>query len=71
MTGAAPYEKTFIYDEVSNWTTENGVVSTYDTRDRLMSVGGAAYTWSDNGNLSSKAGDSYAWDFEDRLIRDP
>ena len=62
----------YTYDAVGNRLTEVTVSGTtaytYDSANRLLTVGGVPYTWSDNGNLLGDGTYTYAYDHADRLI---
>jgi YD repeat-containing protein len=75
LTEAAYSDSTFyryIYDAVGNRLSEQTVwgtvTSTYDTANRLSSVGGVGYTWDDNGSLLSDGVRSYTYDPAHRLV---
>ncbi|MCP4657328.1 MAG: RHS repeat protein, partial [bacterium] len=69
----------FVYDAVGNrveaslWDSSGATttVYTYDSRDRLLTAGGATYTWDAEGNLLSRDDGTlvdFSWDSEDRLL---
>ncbi|MCP3998104.1 MAG: RHS repeat protein, partial [bacterium] len=77
-TAALVYQSEFTYDPVGNRVTKTldegdgpaTLASTYDVRDRLLSLDSKTYAWDTNGNLTNKTGNddaSYQWDFENRL----
>ena len=43
------------------------VVSSYDERDRLLTVAGTGHGWDSNGNLQTRDATTYGWDLENRL----
>lgn len=77
VSGTAPAATTFSYDPVGNRLSRSEVqggstaetAATYDLRDRLATLDGAAWTWDANGRLTAAAGAVYQWSLEDRLVR--
>ena len=73
--GVLVYQHGFQYDAVGNrlsQTIEEGegptvVTSTYDERDRLLTIGASNYGWNANGSLAARDLDRFEWDFDQRL----
>ncbi|MCP3994624.1 MAG: RHS repeat-associated core domain-containing protein, partial [bacterium] len=72
--GTVVYRHDFTYDSVGNRleqaSGEGGgptIASTYDTRNRLLTVDETNYSWDTNGNLTGRSVTDYQWDFENRL----
>ena len=69
------YQRDFTYDPVGNRlqeTVDQGgsvttLLSSYDSRDRLLAAGGTSFDWDSNGNLRSQGTRNYSWDVENRL----
>ncbi|MCP3997777.1 MAG: RHS repeat-associated core domain-containing protein, partial [bacterium] len=74
-SGGLGYLRTYTYDSVGNRLLQSvdegsgpsALSSTYDQRDRLLTVGATGYNWDANGNLIARDGDVLAWDFDQRL----
>lgn len=55
-------------NRLSQVTQDSNNSYTYDSANRLTSVGGVAYTYDNNGNLLSDSTNTYAYDSANRLI---
>ncbi|MCP3994429.1 MAG: hypothetical protein GY722_05105 [bacterium] len=77
--GALLSRREYVYDAVGNRLSESITagdgsielrLSTYDTRDRLLSADSSGYTWDNNGNLVQRSGSaaaSFVWNSQDQL----